>query len=122
MTELRARIAPVSAAMILGALVRTLSVLEPGRDWGSLARVYNHLRQTAAPSRDKLSRLVPASDLFDLGLRLMEICEDGPDRPAYVATRYRDGLIIALLIACPMRIKHLANLVIRQHLVLDGAA
>ena len=55
--------------MMLGALVRMLSLLEPGRDWGPLARVYNHLRQTAAPSRDKLSRLVRASDLFALGLR-----------------------------------------------------
>lgn len=32
----------------------------------------------------------------------MDICEDGPDRPAHVATRYRDGLLIAILIACPM--------------------
>ena len=36
--------------------------------------------------------------------------------------RYRDGLIIALLIACPVRIKNLANLVIGQHLVFDGDA
>jgi integrase/recombinase XerD len=105
--------------MMLGALARMLAVMEPERDWGPLARVYNHLRQTAAPSRDKLSRLVRASDLFELGL---ETCEDGPDRPAYVATRYRDGLIIALLIACPMRIKNLANPVIGQHLVFDGEA
>jgi integrase len=120
--ELRARVAPMSAAMMLGALVRMFSVLEPGRDWGPLARVYNHLRQTAAPSRDKLSCLVRASDLFELGLRLMDTCEDGPDRPAYVATRYRDGLLVALLIACPIRIKNLANLVIGQHLVFDGCA
>jgi integrase/recombinase XerD len=117
--ELRARVAPVSAAMMLGALVRMFSALEPERDWGALARVYNHLRQTAAPSRDKLSRLVRASGLFELGLRLMDSCEEA-DRPQYVPMRYRDGLIIALLIACPMRIKNLANLVIGQHLVSDG--
>jgi hypothetical protein len=52
----------------------------------------------------------------------MDTCEDGPDRPAYVATRYRDGLIIALLIACPMRLKNLTGLVICQHLVFDGRA
>jgi integrase/recombinase XerD len=107
---------------MLGALVHMLSVLEPARDWGQLARVYNHLRQTAAPSRDKLSRLVPATDLLELGLRLMDTCESGSDRPAYVAIRYRDGLMIALLIACPIRIKNLANLVIGQHLVFDGDA
>jgi integrase len=85
-------------------------------------KLYNHLRQAAAPSRDKLSRLVRASDLFGLGLRLMDTCESGSDRPAYVAIRYRDGLIIALLIACPMRLKNLVNLVIVQHLVFNGDA
>ena len=50
--------------MMLGALVGMLSALEPEHDWGPLARVYNHLRQTAAPSREKLARMVPASDLF----------------------------------------------------------
>jgi len=108
--------------MMIGGLLRILTLLEPEQDWGPLARVYNHLRQTAAPSRDKLSRLVRASDLFTLGLRLMNTREDGPDRPTYVATRYRDGLIIALLIACPMRIKNLASLVIGQHLMFDGGA
>jgi hypothetical protein len=39
-----------------------------------------------------------------------------------VATWYRDGLLIGLLIACPMRIKNLTNLVIGQHLVFDGSA
>jgi hypothetical protein len=90
--ELRARVAPMSAAMMVGALVRMLSALEPERDWGPLARVYNHLRQTAAPSRDKLSRLVRASDLFELGISLMKTCEDGARRPAYT---WRPGIATA---------------------------
>jgi integrase/recombinase XerD len=51
----------------------------------------------------------------------MDTCEEGCNRP-YVPIRYLDGLIIALLIACPMRTKNLANLVIGQHLVFDGCA
>ena len=51
----------------------------------------------------------------------MDTCEDA-DRPQYVPIRYRDGLIIALLIACPIRIKNLTGLVIGQHLVFDGCA
>jgi hypothetical protein len=81
--------------MMLGALLRMLSVIEPEQDWAPLARVYNHLKQTAAPSRNKLGRLVRASDLFGLGLQLMDTCKEA-DRPQYVAIRYRDGLIIAL--------------------------
>ena len=90
--------------------------------WTMLARVYSHLKQTAAPSRDKISRLVAAGDLFELGIRLMETCEDGPRHRTHVATQYRDGLIIALLICCPIRLKNLTELVIGQHLVFDGEA
>ena len=33
---------------------------------------------------------------------------------------HRDGLIIALLISCPMRLKKLTGLMVGQHLVFDG--
>jgi integrase len=52
----------------------------------------------------------------------MDTCVEGADRPQHVRIRYRDGLLIALLIACPIRIKNLANLIIGQHLVFDGCA
>ena len=116
---LRDRVAPVSAAMMVGALQRMLTALEPEQDWTALGRVYNHLKQTAAPVRDKLSTMVPASELLDLGIALMETCDRGLTA-IYKATRYRDGLIIALLISCPMRLKNLAALVVGQHLVSDG--
>ena len=49
---------------------------------------------------------------------------DGDPRPGpqqgHQAPRYRDALLIALLISCPIRLKNLAGLVIGQHLVLDG--
>jgi integrase/recombinase XerD len=105
--------------MMVGALLRALRVIEPEGDWTTLQGVYRHLKRTAVPSRDKLSRLVRASDLFELGLRLMDSCK-GADRPQYVPVRYRDGLIIALLISAPMRLKNFAGLVIGQHLVSAG--
>jgi hypothetical protein len=73
--------------MMLGALVRMLSVIEPEEDWAPLACLYNQLKQTAAPSRNKLERLVRASDLFELGLQLMDTCVEGADRPQYVRIR-----------------------------------
>jgi integrase/recombinase XerD len=72
------------------------------------------------PSRDKLSRMVPAADLFELGLWLMETWADDRPQRVYKATRFRDGLIIALLICCPVRVKNLAGLMIGQHLIFDG--
>jgi integrase/recombinase XerD len=117
--ELRGRVAPASASMMTGALLRMMEVLEPDRDWEFLARVYRHLKRTATPSRDKLACMVPATDLFELGLTLMDTCDDGPGK-TYQATRYRDGLLIALLISCPMRLKNLTGLVIGRHVIFDG--
>jgi integrase/recombinase XerD len=71
--------------------------------------------------RDKLACMVPASELLDLGIGLMDTCDRGRNE-TYKATRYRDGLMIALLICCPMRLKNLASLVIGQHLMFDGCA
>ena len=70
---------------------------------GTLSR---NSKRTARPSRDKLGRMVPARDLFHLGLMLMETCDEGL-RDLYVATRFRDGLMIALLISCPVRLKNM---------------
>lgn len=119
-TELQAQVAPASAGMMVGALLRMLAVLEPERDWTFLGQVYRYLKHTAVPSRDKLARMVPAADLFELGIHLMETWADDRPQRVYKATRYRDGLIIALLISCPIRLKNLAGLVIGQHLVFDG--
>ena len=121
-TELQGRVAPASVSLMVGGLLRIFAALAPEGDWTMLGRVYSHLKQTAAPSRDKISRLVAAGDLFELGIRLMQTCEDGPRHRTHIATQYRDGLIIALLICCPIRLKNLTELVIGQHLVFDGEA
>ena len=117
--ELQARVAPASAGMMVGALLRMLRVLEPEQDWTFLAQVYRHLKRTATPSRDKRSRMVAAAELFELGIWLMETWNRPPQR-VHQATRYRCGLLIAMLIACPIRLKNLAGLVIGRHLVFEG--
>ena len=105
--------------MMAGALLRMFMDLQPDRDWTALARVHNRLKQTAAPVRDKLPCMVSASDPLDLGIGLMDTCDRGQNE-TYKATRYRDGLNIALLICCPVRLKNLAGLMVGQHLVFDG--
>jgi integrase/recombinase XerD len=72
------------------------------------------------PSRDKLSRMVSAANLLVLGVRLMETCADVRGQQVYRASQFRDGLIIALLICCPMRLRSLTEIVIGQHLMFDG--
>jgi hypothetical protein len=117
--ELQERVAPASAGMFVGALLRMLTVLEPDRDWSLLAQAYRHLKRAAVPTRDKLARMVSAPALLDLGIELMETWDQPPQRLNRIS-RFRNGLLIALLICCPIRLKNLAGLVIGRHLIWDG--
>lgn len=122
MDELRSRVAPASASMMIGALLRMLEALQPGAAVGSLRSAYNHLKTTAVSSRNKGNRIVPASELFDLGIHLMDTCHTAGPPERHVATRFRDGLLIAILIACPVRLKNLAMIRLAVHLVFEQRA
>jgi integrase len=120
--DLQGRVAPVSVSIAVGILLRMLRVLEPQRDWTVLARVHRQLKRTATPSRDKLSKMVPATDLLALGIRLMHTWADVRSQQVYKAAQFRDGLIIAILICCPIRLRNLTEIVIDRHLLFDGRA
>jgi integrase/recombinase XerD len=117
--QLQERVSPVSVAMMVGAIKRMLDALDPGWDSVVLATAYRNLKRWAEPSRDKASRMVSAKQLYDLGLHLMETCGEGLHE-TYVATRFRDGLVIAMLICCPVRVKNLSMMIVGQHLRFKG--
>jgi integrase len=68
-----------------------------------------------------MGRLRPATELWALGLELMQAAEDGTaDRTLLRrAERHRDGLLIALLAARPLRLANVAGLRVGRHLVRD---
>ena len=95
-------------------------------------RLSRSLRADARPSRNKLARLQDAEALEELGLKLMEEAEAAPERNYHThvgltalqrALAYRDGLMIALLIRRPFRIKNFHSLRLGHNLILeDGGA
>ncbi|OAN45464.1 hypothetical protein A6A04_20875 [Paramagnetospirillum marisnigri] len=119
--QLAARISQVSVTMMTGALGRILAVLSPDIDWAWMRRLYQDLKGWAEPSRDKRVAMVPAKDLFDLGLHLMDTAEDGDPAPYFAAPLYRDGLLIALLITRPVRMRNISNIELGRQLVRDEA-
>jgi site-specific recombinase XerD len=119
-TDLRARVAPESVSMMVGALVRMLQALAPHKDWDWLQRLYAHAKRTARPQRPRTAHAVPPEQLFDLGLHLMgSPCPSKRASEFHHSTRYRDGLIIATLISCPIRISNLEQIEIGTHLRFD---
>jgi site-specific recombinase XerD len=94
-------------------------VMDPHRDWSWLNRMAAPIRARHRPARPKRRRLVATHDLFDLGVKLMAAAER--KNAAYDrATTYRDGLMIALLAARPLRLANLVGLALDRTLVFRG--
>ena len=67
--------------------------------------------------RNKLARLQSPSALLDLGLSLMTNWQSRTAHDQRLnAMDYRDGLMIAFLALCPIRLGNLAAMVVGQHL------
>ena len=91
--------------------------MAPELDWRWILRAADRLRVTAAPARDKASRLVSPKRLMQLGLAIMNEA-DTTSRETAVrrAADYRDGLIVALLALCPLRMRNLTMIHLRPAL------
>ena len=100
-------------------LLRFALAADRGRDWQWLRQVQTRLASRTTPAREKATKIRAAKDLFRLGLELMDTAENACRRHSRYAshTQYRDGLIIALLAARPIRLKNLTAIVIGRHLV-----
>jgi integrase/recombinase XerD len=121
-SDMRAVNASSTVADRVQKLYLVAKVLSPEHDWEWLRSVWRRLNSMARPTRDKQARLVDASQLFDLGLRLIAKGERlSRKSPMDGAVLYRDGLMIALLAARPLRRKNLAAIKIGEHLIRSGA-
>jgi integrase/recombinase XerD len=103
----------------LQELAAVAMVMDPYRDWSWINRIYSKVRARHRPARPKRARLVAAGALFDLGIALLAKAEQEKTQCARAVT-YRNGLIIALLAARPLRLRNLAGLVLDRTLVVRG--
>jgi integrase/recombinase XerD len=111
----------ITVANYIAVLVMMLQALAPERDWAWLSQVQARLQRRATPSRDKRPRLVPAAELFALGLDLMAEAEAAPAGEAVeAALAFRDGLMIALLATRPLRQRNFLAIEIGRHLLQVG--
>lgn len=118
---LRKANAPNTVLFRIQSLAQAAGALAPETDWTWLWDLARRLRATALPARLKRLRLVGSDELFALGLQLMAAAEQDKDIPAWRrAVRYRDGLMIAVLAARPLRLKNFAAIEIGRHLVRHG--
>jgi integrase len=100
-------------------LLRLAKPVAPDKDWAWFTDIKNRLWARAKPAKNKSQRVRPSIDLFELGLDLMNNAAGIKCRYNSQAseTQYRDGLMIALLAARPLRLKNLASIEIGLHLI-----
>ncbi len=116
--ELRRHLSPNTVLTRLRHLSMAIGAMDPEADRELLNHAIDRLTPLARPVRDKRSKLVSPVVLFDLGMKIMSGWKDrmGPD-PRLNAMDYRDGLMIAFLALCPIRVANLAAMEIGRHLM-----
>jgi site-specific recombinase XerD len=103
----------VGSITVHGCVLKALKTAEwiaPERDWNWLRDIARQLAQERRP-RDKRSSIVESARLYALGQSLMTQADQIRTRSPFKATTaYRDGLMVALLALCPLRLKNFAAL------------
>lgn len=117
LSELQSQVAPWTVLGYIAGLHAVAMAFAPDDDWGWLRRIVRKLEATVRDSRDKHSRLRPASEILACAIARMQAIERNPPERD-VATAYRDALMIGLLISCPtMRLRNLTSIEIGRHLI-----
>ena len=119
--ELRRLNASSTVTSRIRHLYCVLRVMASDRDWTWLRDVESRLRKSTTNARDKAARVKSTSELFAYGVELMERAE-GPSGGTRFqrAQGFRDGLIIVLLAARPLRRRNVAAIEIGRHLIRQG--
>jgi hypothetical protein len=119
--DLRKLNAPYSVLARVQELYQIMVVMVPERDWTWIRRMETRVRHTAVPSRNKRERVVAVEKLLGFGLVLMAKTEGAKGGTALKrAIQFRDGLMVSLLAARPLRRRNFAAIEIGRHLIRQG--
>jgi integrase len=114
--ELYDRVGSVTRASYIERIRRMARLLAPSRDLGWLRDIEVDLRYEAR-LRPKYHRIVPSERLLKLGLDLIRCGETNKHLTRLTRARLvRDGLMVALLALCPIRLRNFAELRIGRQL------
>ena len=111
----------------LNELAIMLAVLAPGEDRPWLRRIVRRLHARMKPETDRDRRRLPAGRIYREGLAMMaealampsdaERLQPTTDGPLMREVTFRDGLMLATLIAVPLRRRSFTALEVGRHLV-----
>ncbi len=116
LAELQTRVGSVTRHAYVSRIRRVAEILDPARDFRWLRLIERELKDQARP-RSRAHRVVDSRRLWRLGLDLMERAEKAVGMTTLRRARlYRDGLMVALLSVCTVRLGNYAFLEVDRHL------
>jgi hypothetical protein len=114
--ELKGRVSSVTVYGSIQKLRRFVQLIAPDRDLGWLIEIERQLCSERRP-RQKWDRVVTTDVLVDAGRTLMAEAEITKRPKLSRARMFRNGLMVALLAYCPIRLKNYAALEIGRSFV-----
>ncbi len=100
----------------LAALYYMVRAQDPGHDLDFVRREISRVCRRHKPVRDKYAKIVDVAKLYQLGLRLMRTARER-STPRHAAVRFRNGLLICLLAASPVRTRNALMLTLGESFV-----
>jgi integrase len=116
--ELTSRVSSVTTWNCVYKLRRAAELIAPAEDFSWLAEIEKDLALVMQP-RSKFDRIVFTDRLVEAGLTLIAEAQQYPKSELERARGVRNGLMIALLALCPIRLKNFAALEIGKTIKMD---
>ena len=108
--QLRSTVAPTTVASSIIGLAEILKVMAPDHDWRWLTKIASSLKRAGGPSRDKRARMLPSEEMYRIALQKLGGLAAEPLQGRNRLTAFRNLLMLALMIACPLRAKNFVAL------------
>ena len=114
-------LAPYTVATRIQQVGNALRAIAPENDWAWLLKAASRLRGKATPVRDKRIGMRPAEEVEKLACDMMHAAEHDRFRSKVErAVLFRDGLLLAMLVARPLRRANITSIEIGRQLRRDG--
>lgn len=114
-------VAPRTRLSMLVGLKVMMQAMAPRQSWRWLQDTCNRIQRTAKPKTDKRGRVRPSCEISAAALAELRRLP-APIETLTEAIRYRDALMLALMVARPLRKMNVAALTLGQHLRKIGSA
>ena len=120
LSHMRGFLASASIGSTVGGLAMAARAVAPDSDWQWLSLMGGRLKLKAKPVRNKKHAMRHSTELYELGLHIMDTASLKERRQVFVAQRYMAGLMIALLAARPLRVRNFKSITVGKSLRWDG--